>query len=333
MTYQPFTNRLIRSLADTFSVPPVVTGVACSLLLGGFALWFLWMIGIVSDVISRGAPSIALRATVTLYLLLGLLPMSIYYQCFWTVENLQAIARQFDLDLPPLVFPRLLANLFGVVGVIVVHFSFAHEPEDPWRLFEPSRWPDDLLLPLVGLAFMGWFYFRFSLLLVWSALKISRTARDIQSIDLLDPAMVKTYAQHGVSSSLLAVVSLSVTANLWMDPDSPAIGTIMALVLLVGAAVVALVLPTWGIHKRLKEVKQVELKQIRTAIASRLDPDARSLEDAQQLRTDLALEQRVNEISEWPFDTGSYGRVALYLFLGVGSWVGAALVEQMLDSL
>jgi hypothetical protein len=34
-----------------------------------------------------------------------------------------------------------------------------------------------------------------------------------------------------------------------------------------------------------------------------------------------------------PFDAGSYGRVALYVFLGFGSWVGAALVERMLGSL
>ena len=39
------------------------------------------------------------------------------------------------------------------------------------------------------------------------------------------------------------------------------------------------------------------------------------------------------EISEWPFDAGSYGRVALYVFPGFGSWVGAALVERLLESL
>ena len=38
-------------------------------------------------------------------------------------------------------------------------------------------------------------------------------------------------------------------------------------------------------------------------------------------------------VSEWPFDAGSYGRVALYIVLGLGSWVGAALVERLLESL
>ena len=47
----------------------------------------------------------------------------------------------------------------------------------------------------------------------------------------------------------------------------------------------------------------------------------------------VALERRLMDISEWPFDAGSYGRVALYVFLGFGSWVGAALVERALESL
>ena len=94
---------------------------------------------------------------------------------------------------------------------------------------------------------------------------------------------------------------------------------------------VALFLPTWGIHQCLKATKERELRQLRAAISARRAPDARSVEDAQQLRADLAMEQRLLEVSEWPFDAGSYGRVALYIFLGLGSWVGAALVERGLD--
>jgi hypothetical protein len=95
----------------------------------------------------------------------------------------------------------------------------------------------------------------------------------------------------------------------------------------------ALFLPTWGIHQRLKTLKQAELKQVRVAIESRRNPASRSVDDAQHLRADLALERRLDEVSEWPFDAGSYGRVALYIMLGLGSWVGAALVERLLESL
>ncbi len=91
--------------------------------------------------------------------------------------------------------------------------------------------------------------------------------------------------------------------------------------------------PSWGIHQKLKALKEVELKQNRMTIESRGDPDTRSIDDAQHLQADLALEGRLTEVSEWPFDAGSYGRVALYVTLGLGSWVGAALVERLLESL
>lgn len=132
---------------------------------------------------------------------------------------------------------------------------------------------------------------------------------------------------------MLAIVSLSISANLWLDPASPAIASATTVVMLVAAAVLASFLPTWGIHQRLKALKQAELKQIRSAIASRSDPQTRSVDDAQQLRADLALEQRLMDVSEWPFDAGSYGRVTLYVFLGFGSWVGVALVENALELL
>jgi hypothetical protein len=88
-----------------------------------------------------------------------------------------------------------------------------------------------------------------------------------------------------------------------------------------------------GIHQRLKALKNGELENIRRAIAARRDPESRSLDDAHQLRADLAVEQRLMDVSEWPFDAGSYARVGLYVLLGFGSWVGAALVERGLESL
>jgi hypothetical protein len=327
------THRAFQWFADTLSVPPVVTGTVYSLALGGFAFWFSWVTGSVSDVFAGRSPSIVVRAPVTLYVMVGYLTMAVYYLGLWTTNHLEAITRQFALARKPVFFPQLTARLLGVTGVVAMYFLFMHSPDDPLLLFQPARWFAEFVFPLVGLVFMGWFNFRFMFLLVWSAIAISRTARHIHSIDLIDTSLIKPYAQHGVRSSLLAVVSLSISANLWLDPGSPAIGSATTVVMLVAAAVLALFLPTWGIHQRLKALKQSELKQVRNAISSRRDPQTRSVDDAQQLRADLALEQRLMEISEWPFDAGSYGRVTLYVFLGLGSWVGAALVERMLGSL
>ena len=41
---------------------------------------------------------------------------------------------------------------------------------------------------------------------------------------------------------------------------------------------------------------------------------------------------RIERAEEWPFGVGSLSRVAFYLLLGLGSWVGAALVERLMES-
>jgi len=312
---------------------PVFIGIACTLLLGLFALWFTWLIGTVADVAAGRQPDIAVRAPVTLYMMVGYLPMALYYLVRWTHGHLDTITRQFALDLPEYQFPRQAALLLGMAGAATIYILFLHAPGDPLLLFQPGRWGVDYAFILVGLLLMGWFNFRFMFLLIWNALAVSRTAQKIRSIDLLDTSLTEPYARHGVRSSLLAVVSLSISSNLWLDPKSPAIATMTTLVMLVSATAVALFLPTWGIHQRLKAQKRQELQDIRSAITARRDSDSRSTDDAQQLRADLALERRLIAVSEWPFDAGSYARVILYIFLGLGSWVGAALVERVLESL
>ena len=303
------------------------------MVLGGLALWLTWVIGTVDAVAAGLAPDIAIRAPVTLYMMLGYLPMAIYYLGAWTTDHFARIVENFSLDNRTVSFPRLVANVAGTAGAVAMYFLFLHEADDPLLLFQPLRWDAEFAFPLFGLLLMGWFVFRFMFLLVRNAIRISQTARLIRRIDLFDTSLVRPYAQQGVRSSLLAVVCLSISANLWLDPNSPAIGTVVSVIMLVGASALALILPTWGIHLKLQQLKHTDLKKVRTAIDSRRDPETRSVEDAQQLRADLAIERRLMEISEWPFDAGSYGRVALYVLLGLGSWVGAALVERLLESL
>lgn len=333
MRYRPFTHRALQWLADRLSVPPVVTGIVCATMFGFLALWTAWLVGIIDEVAAGREPDIAVRAPVTLYIMLGYLPVAIYYLDRWTNEHFEQIARRFPIDRNTELFPRGLINGVGVAGSVAMCYLFMGLPEPVLELVMPWRLPGEFLLPFVGLLFLGWFNFRFMFLLVWTALAISRTARGIVRIDLFDTSIVKPFAQQGVRSSLLAIISLSISANLWLDPNSPVVATATTVLLLVVAAVLALFLPTWGIHLRLKAQKQLELDRLRKAISSRRDPASRSVDDAQQLRADLALERRLIEISEWPFDAGAYGRVALYVTLGLGSWVGAALVEQLLDSL
>lgn len=331
--FKPLTHRALQWSASIHSSLPWIIGVVVTAALGLFALWMTWYVGIVAAVEAGEEPDIAVRAPVTLYMIVGYTPVALYYLREWTVRHFDTIRRNLALDLPAFEFPRVAANLLGAAGAITMYGLFLHPADDPLLLFQPGRWNQEFPFILVGLVLMGWFLFRFMFLLVWAALKISRTARHIRSIDLLDTSLVEPYARHGVRTSLLAVIQLSISANLWLDPNSPAVATITTMVMLLSTTAVALFMPAWGIHRRLSELKRLELKQVRSNICGLRDLQTRSAEDAQQLRAELALENRLMEVSEWPFDAGTYVRVILYVFLGLGSWVGAALVERLLDAI
>ena len=45
----------------------------------------------------------------------------------------------------------------------------------------------------------------------------------------------------------------------------------------------------------------------------------------------LAYEKRIGDVPEWPLDVPTLLRFALFLAIPVGSWLGGALVERLVD--
>ncbi len=45
----------------------------------------------------------------------------------------------------------------------------------------------------------------------------------------------------------------------------------------------------------------------------------------------LALRAQVEAAREWPWDASTLVRFSLYLAIGMGSWLGGALVERVVD--
>ena len=52
--------------------------------------------------------------------------------------------------------------------------------------------------------------------------------------------------------------------------------------------------------------------------------------DSTRLGELLAWRGFVDSVREWPLDAGALARLALYVGIGLASWVGAALVEHAL---
>jgi hypothetical protein len=168
---------------------------------------------------------------------------------------------------------------------------------------------------------------------VASALDFSRLAARLPTLDLFDPRPVAPFVRQGLRSALLAVGLVAISSLLiGVVVISDAAG-LVALTLMVAIGTLALLLPVRGVHARLRAEKEVRLgrprREIREAERGLLEPA--STDAATRLSALLALETRLAAVREWPFDAPSLLRFALYLGLGLGSWVGAAAVEHLLD--
>ena len=329
--YVPATVRLLEWARRRWELPPVAVGLAAGVTLALAAVAALWVSGSLDAVLRGEQSSLATRATATLFVLIGYVPMAQYYLRRWSAEHIAAIQERFRMPLPSRSPSRRALAVAGTLGSITFYLSFFHQTDAPLAALDPRRWSFDFALPLLGGFLLGWLNFRLIYELCWHAKSVSDTAPSITDLDLLDTAAVRPYAQQGVRSSLLIAGFLSISANLWLDPGSPLVGPLLTVGMFTAAAIVVLILPTWKIHTRMRENKDADLAAVRSAIRRRRRLGERSPEDAAQLRADLALEQRLMTANVWPMDAGSYGRVLLYMLLGLGSWIGAALIERLLE--
>jgi hypothetical protein len=94
----------------------------------------------------------------------------------------------------------------------------------------------------------------------------------------------------------------------------------------VPAAIVLFIVPLWGLHRNIKQSKAERLQTLR----ERLDEVDR--QDVAELETLTSHIDRVRSIPNWPVDLQTVTRVFGYVIIPPVAWVGAALVENLVNS-
>ncbi len=165
----------------------------------------------------------------------------------------------------------------------------------------------------------------------------SRATERHAEIELFDLTPLTPLAGRGLQSALLIVVAISLF-SLFLGTGDPSPLVPLTQTFTVLLAAFALILPSLGVRRRVRAAKRdesvrlsEELRAIRAQGAPTEAPKKREIES--RLATLLALKQHVGAAREWPFDLGTLGRFLLYAVIGVGSWLGAATVERLLDLL
>jgi len=159
--------------------------------------------------------------------------------------------------------------------------------------------------------------------------------RDHVIVDLLDTRPLHPFARKGLRSALSWILAVSLVSLFWLGPGAGATNgpIIVAVIVLVTGT---LFYSVSGVRESIRREKGVQRDALRERIRQRRDevlgeaPSGAS--EGAELASLIAYYDLIERAPEWPFDAPMIARLALFATLGLGSWLGGAVVERMLES-
>jgi len=276
----------------------------------------------------------------------GYLPTAMAYGFRGAVRDLHALRPA--LDCSDSEFRELLHGLTRFDGGRLLVVSTAGVVVGLLTPFSPIMWstgrtPElgdaELTWNMLEIAILYWLIAR--TLYMGSILnrRISNVGAGCR-VELLDTRPLAPLGRAGLRG---ARVTIGFTALFSLVLLLPLIGYYMPrgaiigfLILSLGLAFHGLLAPMMGVHRRIREAKRTELERVREVLRaeSRSRPER---EDHWQsidghLSDLIVYETRIESVSTWPVDSSGVLRFALYVFGGLGAWVGAALMERLLSA-
>ena len=222
----------------------------------------------------------------------------------------------------------LLGALAGGLIVVTSHYRFAGGWHWSWNFLDTCNVP----LTLGLFALLG----KLGHSSVLASRLLSELGRRHTRVQLLEREPLRPFARCGLRLGRNWFVGSAIAMLLLFDLRATAVvAAVIAATVALGLA--SLVLPSLGIHERLREAKRSELARVRAAIELRsaalfdADPPPRP-EVEPALPSLLAYEARLQQVSEWPFDVPTLLRFAVLVLIPLGSWVAGAMVERLVDA-
>jgi hypothetical protein len=224
-----------------------------------------------------------------------------------------------------------------LVGLMMIAFWIHMTNETTPPQFSPWAWgrlaPEVRWQRVLG-PILVWWVGCFFYAVIAESYRLSRLADRLASIDLLDVRPLMPFTRQALSNALLILVGASISSLFLLE------GGFMGLITSVWTASVvtasaSFVQPVRGVRRRIRAEKQAELEWCRGELRRARVALKEGASDPDRARMDeiAAYKQLVEGVREWPFDTSTLARFALYLVIPLASWSGGALVERMIDAL
>lgn len=222
---------------------------------------------------------------------------------------------------------------FGLMGLVSGFGMPLLVPPVPEALWNPASWSPEvywhrLLGPLVSV--MQW-WLAYAILTI--SVRLSRIARRLSRIDLLNLEPLAPFTQQGLTNALLLIGLLSLWSLMLLETGFGIVMAIVGIATLL-LVVTAFLLPVLEVHQRIRQAKREELGGIDRAISDRrglLMTDGRRPPGG-ELADLISYRCLISEVPEWPFTLSTYGRLFLYAVIPVVSWGLGVLVEEWIGS-
>jgi hypothetical protein len=188
--------------------------------------------------------------------------------------------------------------------------------------------------PLVRTPIFGWVLVTLVVSDLNGTLAYWRLGRDHIEVDLLDLQSLTPFARRGLRSALTWVVFSMVFSLFWIGDHASHVNPFVFIAVLT-MATVAFAMPLIGVHTNIRTVKRLELERLRGEIrverAGVLNELSVDTDNSPKLANLIAYFQLIDRTREWPIDAVNVLRFFMYLLIGLGSWLGGAVVERLLD--
>jgi hypothetical protein len=284
------------------------------------------------------------RLVVLMALLAAYIPAARRYEELGSRENLEALRTsiswgpgQFEVASREIQqVDSRSRRVAGLLALLVIPITAFLVDRDPSLYLQRHYW-DAAHFWMYGLA--GAFCWNAGLLVYAISTHtrcFSRMARGIPEVDLLNLCAFSPFMRQASLFALPGIVVLSFLAfNLADQGFLWAIG-ILGLAALTWTTVSLLFLMR-GVRERIRREKEVEIARVNAAIRGDETALADSAIGARRenlgLGELLAYRSFVESVPEWVIDAPTRARFFLFVAIPLGSWLGGAFVERLLDAI
>ena len=171
--------------------------------------------------------------------------------------------------------------------------------------------------------------------LMENALLLAKLGRRIK-INLLTSSHHAAISGVAILSTLSIIGAQSLFVLLMLDAEANWISFIPGIVLISVPMFFLFLIPVLPLYHRMRDAKTKELLAIDAQILVLRPNSDSALEDLtsmSNLNQLLLYRREIRQLSEWPFDVPALTRLAFYLVLPPLTWVAAALIENVVNTL